>query len=70
MRTVGSAYIKTCVYNMNSAYGTLFYYTPSFQRIEIRCYKINRADGSYRTPDIESTPRSGNIPQPNDNVLG
>jgi len=32
---------------MNRAYGTLFYCSHSSQRIEIRCYKMNRADGSF-----------------------
>ena len=34
---------------MNRTYGTPFYSNHSAQRIEIRCYKMNRADGTYTT---------------------
>jgi hypothetical protein len=34
---------------MNRAYGTLYEGRHSSQRIEIRCYKMNRADGSNTT---------------------
>jgi len=32
---------------MNRTYGTPVYCRYSSQRIEIRCYKVNRADGTY-----------------------